>query len=213
MECATRSCGRYGHAEFVVEVGDVPQVDATWLIGYLEDAVAEGTVFAPGETIQIGWMITRIELAPAGRLTLYEPDLRSLPVRFVPGTAATLRHLRAQRNLADAFGLGDLLQFPSIADSAIACTHYDRGHDWVLSRVEPEVQIEGRDCGWFVGCAVDSHDHDDPVSLERISLYQIAMRVPEIVEYLALPPSCEVIVRRGGEPMVAYDGEVLTRKG
>lgn len=204
MECATRSCGRYGHPEFVVEVGDVPQVDATWLIGYLEDAVAEGTVFAPGETIQIGWMITRIEVAPAGRLTLYEPDLRSLPVRFVPGTAATLRHLRAQRNLADAYGLGEVLRFPSIADSAIACTHYDHGHDWVLSRVEPE---------WFVGCALDSHDHDDPSSLARISLYQIAMRVPEIIEYLALPPGSEVIVRRGAAPMVAYDGEVLTRKG
>jgi len=204
MECETRSCGRHGHAEFVVDVGDVPQIDATWLIGYLEDAVAEGARFVPGETLQIGWMITRVETASAGRLTLYEPDLRSLPVRFVPGAAGALRHLRAQRDVAESVGLADALRFPSIADTAIVCTQYDHGHNWVMSRVDPEPG----DSGWFVGCTVDSHDHEDPAALNRRSLYEVAVHVPEIVEYLARPPSSEVIVRRAGMPIIAFDSEV-----
>jgi hypothetical protein len=63
MIASTTRCKGHGHAEFVLEIDDnaVPHQHVTQIIQTLEGMVAQGSVFKPGETFQIGWMITQVQ--------------------------------------------------------------------------------------------------------------------------------------------------------
>jgi hypothetical protein len=66
----------------------------------------------------------------------------------------------------------------------------------------------GRSSGWFCGCLVKRHDHQDTDELLRVSLYETAVRfTPQIVPYLALPPG--VMLMAGGAPTIFQHGEEL----
>lgn len=186
----TRSCHQHGHPEFALELGEeVLELDAEWLRATLEGLVAQGHRFRPGETLQLGWSITRIGPLEHGRLTLLEPDFESLPTHFVPGATRTLLHLRLQRSVAESLGVAEPA-FPSLRQSAIVCSRLARAHPLWLDRALPQ----GMDSGWFMGCADESHDHQSARSLERLSLYEVALQQPAVVPYLALPPGLQLLL-------------------
>jgi len=95
---ATHRCADHGHAEFVLEVDPsaVPEQHIEQIIQTLEGMVAHGSVFTPGQTLQVGWMITQVQRHDEMRLTLFEPDMRSLAVKYVPGVTETLREMMLQ---------------------------------------------------------------------------------------------------------------------
>ena len=76
------TCHRHGHAEFsitfnpaIVPVND----DAMWVIDWLEQSVAQGERFDPGQTCQVGWLVNEIRLGENDCLSLWEPDMRQFP--------------------------------------------------------------------------------------------------------------------------------------
>ncbi len=203
----TTTCGRYGHPEFriaydpaVVVVAD----DAEWFLNWLEESVGEGARYKPGQTCQLGWVVTEVRQHESGDLTLWEPDMRSLPVEWSEGVSYTLAHLRVQKDVVESVLEAGDLSFPSMRQSAIICTRLGRNEGAVLERSEPGVA----DSGWFCGCREEDHDHNEVAELRRVSLYEAAVRVPQVVPYLALPPGVLVGVSRG-TPAVFRDGELL----
>src|SRR5262245_55171915 len=70
----TSLCRRYKHPEFRVTYDSavVPvEDDARWFVGWLEEAVASGERFAPGQTCQVGWMLTEVRDGGDCTLTLW----------------------------------------------------------------------------------------------------------------------------------------------
>src|SRR5688572_18105307 len=80
-EYITRHCRDYGLPEIRFEVSDkTPAADVEWLLGTLEHMAAQGSRFRAGDTIQIGWVVNRLEAAKRKTLRLVEPDMFSSPL-------------------------------------------------------------------------------------------------------------------------------------
>ena len=89
-----------------------------WLGGLLEQRVLGGERFAPGDSVQLGWMYTLIQERPDGHLAICEPDFLSLPVAWDEGVGRTLHHLLIQREVGASADVADVLEFPSYRMSA-----------------------------------------------------------------------------------------------
>jgi hypothetical protein len=203
----TTTCARHGHPEFriaydpaVVVIAD----DVKWFLGWLEESVGGGARYAAGQTCQIGWAITQVR-HDGDDLSIWEPDMRDLPIAWSESVSYTLAHLRIQKDVVESVLDPDELSFPSMLESAVICDRLGQGEDLVMERVEPA----GADSGWFFGCREDGHDHNDAAELQRVSLYEAVIRhAPQIIPYLALPPGILVGVGPGG-PTLFHQGEPL----
>lgn len=184
MRVATTKCRQFGHPDFVLEADDanVPGDYLTDVAKTIEDMVAVGSVFKPGQTFQIGWGLTRVE--PSGEaLALAEPDMVSFPIKWTQGVTNTLRQMMLQLLTLDSVGLRRKIDIPSIAQSLVACTHY-RERSFLLVR-SPE--YGGSDSGWFIGCLNGGHDHQDSANLRCISLYEAFLNQPGIARFASFP--------------------------
>jgi hypothetical protein len=138
-------------------------------------------------------------------LSIWEPDMRGLPIAWSESVSYTMAHLRIQKDVVESVLGPDELSFPSMRESAVICDQFGQGEDLVMERVEPA----GADSGWFFGCREDGHDHNDAAELHRVSLYEAAIRhAPQIIPYLALPPGILIGVGPSG-PTLFHQGEPL----
>ncbi len=192
MVLKTQYCHRVGHPEISISFDGnrVLSTDAEWLINYLDAKVQEGDVFEAGSTIQIGWMVNRFEMAD-GKLWLFEPDFRIIPIEFVNSVDRTLVHLRLQKDINDSVEIKDY-SFPVLNQSGIICTHFLSQSDLFMERTTPS----DRDSGWFFGCISLQHDHNDPACLRRVSLYETICAKPHLVEFLALPSGIRINLKK-----------------
>jgi hypothetical protein len=209
MIVSTTRCKDHGHAEFVLEVDEraVPPRHVSRVIETIEGLVAQGSVFTPGETLQIGWMVTRVQRYDEGRLTLLEPDMRTFPMAFVPGVTGTLRQMMLQLLFIDSLAVsrGDM-DIPSVCQSAVACKKYRDAKSLVLSRGKPHGP---RDSGWFIGCLDGGHDHEDENSLALVSLYEAFINQNQIQGWMAFPATTLIALQDGDTPKVFRDGKDL----
>lgn len=204
----TSACHKHGHPEIELEFDSdfALETDVAFFSKYLADEVAKGTKYEPGQIIQIGWMMNRID-TNGQKLTLAEPDLAAFPIQFVRGVTNTFRHLRLQKSVAESVGLEAQLSFPSILESGIVCSQLADRADFVMDRSEPKE----RDSGWFLGCADPAHDHNNPQNLSRQSLYEIVLSKPECILFLALPAG-SWILSYGGTIEIRLKDEILPFK-
>ena len=87
----TTTCAAHGHPEVTLVLArplPLPGV-ASMLLGYFEDAVARGTTFAAGQTVQVGWALLRLCDRDDGTLGVQERELS-------PEEAAALRKSSAR---------------------------------------------------------------------------------------------------------------------
>jgi hypothetical protein len=206
----TTTCASHGHPEFRLsydpKLVPVPG-DALWLANWLEESVARGERFQPGQTCQIGWLVAQVRAGADGALELWEPDVHRLPAQWVEGVSRVVAHLRLQKDVAESVP-GTEFAFPSMHQSAIVCTRFARADTLILERAQPR----GPDSGWFCGCAEADHDHDSLNELCRVSLYEAAvMSKLLIVPYLALPAG--TLLEAGtGAPTIFVNGEPVAFK-
>jgi len=178
--------------------------DVKWFLSWLEDSVREGTHFTDGETCQVGWFVTQVRKRDDEDLSLWEPDMRNLPVQWFESVSYTLAHLRIQKDVVESVLDAESLLFPSMRQSAIICTHLGQSDGLVMERTEPS----DADSGWFCGCRARGHDHNNTAELRRVSLYEAAIRyAPQIIPYLALPPG--ILVGLGTAAPTLYRNDEL----
>jgi hypothetical protein len=165
MILTTSKCGQHGHPEFVLEAGktSIPEVHLRELVRTIED----GSVFKPGDTFQVGWMWTLVQPYDASRLTLREPDMESIPIRWVPGVTETLWHRMVQVYTLDSFSLRQEINMPHFRHTLLVCTRFAQPV-FMMTRTSPS-QKNKADSGWFVGCYGDDHDHNSPANLLCLS--------------------------------------------
>jgi len=196
MRGTTTNCGKYGQQEISIayEQEKVLESDVKWLLEWLECQVANGRRFLPSETIQIGWMLTKLEPFEDGILKICEPDMEAFPVNFVDSVTNTLTHLRLQKMVAESVGVVDELSCPPLIHSAITCNWFGEHIGIFMDRFSSK----DSDSGWFIGCDDPNHDHQNQNNLQRKSLYELVVRNERnILPYLALPAGISVHVRDG----------------
>lgn len=208
IKISTMKCEQFGHPEFLLEVdaSAVPEIYIREMVEALERMVADGSVFRPGQTLQIGWMLTRLHEEGPRQLTLEEPDMRSLPIEWIPGITHTLRQKMLQVFMLDSVALRHEMQIPSILQSLIACTRYT-DCDFFMTRSEGN---NARDSGWFVGCLDDAHDHNDPGNLCCALLYEAYLGQRGIQGFVTFPAGATVRVDRQNGVTILKQGEPLS---
>lgn len=191
----TTKCKQFNHPEFQIQVSSkaVPAADIAWFLAGLEKRVAEGERFKGGETMQVGWVLIMLQAAPGGVLRIMEPDMKSVPVKFVDSLDNTLKQLRSQRDTVESFTPSIPLSFPSLRQSVVVHRDYKTTRRVLLSRYEPEEL----DSGWWLSDLNDESGARDPTHFTKISLYQLAVDRPDLVKFFAVPPGLQVIVDHG----------------
>ena len=218
METSTTRCAAQGHPEFVLECQDDIAFMLPFLLQFLEDRVAAGTVFRPGQSLQMGWSTLEIETREDGALTLSELDLSEIPGRRARSVSLTLMALYRQKAVVDSFDPPLPPAFPSMTQEAVCCDGYADADALMLTRVAGD----GRDSGWFFGCVKDGHDHQDAGRLVKAPLVELAAARPAVIEYLAMPPGSVVMLdaqenlaaafAEGGRPLRPSPGSYLDRE-
>jgi len=211
LSVATTRCHEFGQAELVLAFNprNVIEKDVRWFAAGLEQMVQSGSRFQAGQSLQIGWSIAWFVALPDNALGFEEPDMKSMPVVRQPGLTNSLAHLRLHKDTLESVLSAEALSFPSLQQSCLVCTHLSSSGSFLMDRQRPE----GGDSGWFIGCQADGHDHNDPSSLRRASLYEAVIAMcPRALAYLAFPVGATIAVDEA--PLFFVAGEPLEpRKG
>lgn len=198
----TIDCKLVDHPEFEIRVFNraIPAPDISWLLGYFERQVADGERFHAGETVQIGWMLTKLEATADGLLRVTEPDMKAIPIKFIDSVDNTLKYLRNQKDMVESIvpPLGS--DFPSLQQSAVVHAEYKRASHLLLTR-NP---AHGADSGWSL---TDPRDEGGS-SILRISLYQLGVDRPDLIKFFALPPGLQILLDGLKIHVTGPDGEI-----
>jgi hypothetical protein len=170
-----------------------------WILDYFQDAAAAGKRFRADETVQIGWMVTKLVETTDGDLEVWEPRFQSVPIQWVRGINNTLRHLILQKSVAELFQMEPL--FPSVLQAGIVVPPvWEQQGQLYLVRGSPMQN----DSGWRI-----SRDKNERVGGQYRSLFDIGCRFPSLVPFFALPPGASVL-RRAHDTSVRYRGAFVS---
>jgi hypothetical protein len=209
MELVTTECSEHDHPEVVITFDDtgIPEETGRVLVRTIEQMVAEGSVFRPGESFAIGWMIAEIAEAGEGRLTLREPDLDTAPLEYRDGVTETLRHKMIQVFSGDSYGIErDRLVIPTINQLAIACEKVPESSALLLARNDSS---DPDDSGWFALCTDEDHDHEDTGNIGVVPLHELARVRPEIIAWMMFPTGTTLLLEPEEAPLVMLDDVAL----
>ncbi|MDP2273411.1 MAG: hypothetical protein Q8N23_02450 [Archangium sp.] len=208
-EFRTTQCAAFDHAEFTLRfLRDVPVPDLEkMLIGYFENAVATGTRFKPGQTVQLGWATLRLTQRDDGTLGVLEPDLKH-ELKWIESVDQSLLETWRQKEVLASLGLLEKADYPRQALQAVVCSRTWDAPAFMMGRTEPSAPT---DSGWFVGCMDDAHDHQSPEALSVVPLIEIAVKVPPLTQFFAMPQGTDVVVSGPGRirARIFVEGEEL----
>jgi hypothetical protein len=208
QEHRTTGCSELGHPEFSFACAPgVPPVWTEWLARLLEEKVRDGERFEDGEDMQVGFMLVLFKQHEDGSLRVLEPDMESLPTVFIDSVTRTLTTCMLQKYVVESCMDGSRLSPPTLRDSAIVCNRFAGARHLSLVRSAPK----GKDSGWFIGCQDESHDHNAISNLVELSLYELALRRPDLVQYLGLPREAMVLVGQAPKGWIFRRGDERIR--
>ena len=194
----TTSIDKFPHQKIVVSVPAALEFAARSLLRYFEEEVSHGTTFRADETVQIGWMLVMLKSGTQGNLEVWEPDFKTLPVTWIRGATTTCRHLTVQNEVCRQ--LGTEPNFPSLRDSAMTSPGLSGSHGFVMFRQA----VDGPSSGWNF-----TDEGQTDVAADVCSLFQIALKAPIIVPYLALPSGTSVI-HSGSSLSITLEGRTIS---
>ena len=193
IEERTINCHLYSHPEFAIffDEDQLIEEDVSWLIASIEAEVANGHQFKEGDIFKIGWMMAKVQAHPDNLLTLSEPDLKEIPLKYVHSVTNCLIHLRWQKEILASYGLNGPSIHPSISQNVLICNQLYMASEFAMQRL----LAEGDDSGWQIVCVDPDHDHQDHTQLERITLYELASSIQaKTIPFLALPEGSQLII-------------------
>lgn len=210
QDYSTTQCTKYGQPEFVFSVddGSLSEKDAQWFRTTLEEMVAAGEKFKAGETLLVGPVPLKLEAAEGGKLRVLEPDMKSIPFKFVPSVARTLKILRRQRYAADSLGATKSIRFAPLHHPLMVTPGALKAPSIIMIRAKKQNGITG----WVLTDLENKSNSKD--DLEPISVYEAMLQRPAIMDFLALPEQFSVVVSSRKKFEIFKDGSpVEPRKG
>jgi hypothetical protein len=204
----TTKCCAFQHPEFLLKFdAAIPKGDIDVLTTFLEESVENGTLYNEGDLITLGSMLFRVARFD-NSLTLEEPDLQSMPIKWRQGVTRSVQLLRLQKDIAESVSLDDEIDPPSIRCSLLVGSDLMlEDEEFVLDRIKPG----DSDSGWFVGRRDTVLNYDVEASLRRIAVYQAIMNWPRIAGFLGLPAGCQVEIC-GNRSKISRNGSTIEIK-
>lgn len=181
-EYRTTSLGQFGHPELVVDISPEYTSFLQWFFSYFENKIKNGGVFRSGQTVQIGWMVVKLFSRPDEAIEVCEPRFDQIPIKWCSGVNRTLRDLMVQSKVCRKLNVEPI--FPSILDVGLLSDALIDGRpQFMMSRDIPSE----KDCGW-------GFQELDPIDLSigYYSLYEIAIKRPMVIPFLAIPQVCSI---------------------
>jgi hypothetical protein len=220
----TTGCSRHGHREFTIQLADpspIPDLHRV-LSDFFENAVARGTKFLPGQTVQIGW--SKLRLCDRSDGTIGVEEREPTPNEtWVESVDRALKDLWLQREVVASVGLLDELAFPYQDEHVLVTDCMIDATAMIGIRLAKQDTPEGMS-GWSFTCAED-HDHGEK---QVVPLLAVAAMTPAVVQLFALPHDTVVLVAfrpkpnapegmlriephvfRGGEELIPAPGSYL----
>jgi hypothetical protein len=203
----TDGCHRHGHRELTIHLADAPPIPRLErvLLDFVEERVARGATFAPGQTVQLGWSTLRVCERADGTLGLEERELSPRPA-WVEQVDRALLDVWRQKEVAASVGLE--LAFPRQDESFLLAGCAADAASVAMTRL-PDEDLPDGFSGWSVVCTA-RHEHTDSDALPLLAL--AAMR-PALVQLLALPHGTVALAVAGDDarvrPYVFRDGAEL----
>lgn len=187
----TTNCTTFGHREITIQLRQPPPIEGVHrhLLTYFEQAVANGTVFRQGETVQFGWSTLRICEGPDKTLGVEERELDPEGT-WTQSVDRALRDIFFQLEVGKSVGLQDALCFPRQDQLARVQPCIQRGAKMLFMRL-PDNDLPAAFSGWSLRCQAD-HPHEEA---DFCPLLAIASLNPELVQFLALPHDSAVLVQ------------------
>ncbi len=176
----TYNCYKLEHPEFCItcDPNIIPDIDADWILNFLEGEVKRGVKFTTNETIQIGGTINQFKMMEDRHLHVLEPDFKSVPIIFIDSTTSTLKYLRQQKDIAHSIRKNIEVSYVSILKSIAVGKTYKNATSFFLSREETEDSFSGY---FFRNLQTDNDEYT------LVSLYEFACNRPDLVKFLGLP--------------------------
>lgn len=187
----TTQCSAHGHREFTLQLSNAPPLPDVhrMLIGFLEDGVAGGATFLPGQIIRIGWAVLRLTDRADGTLGVEEREL--LPdVTWIEQVDRALRDTWMQKEVCASVGLLEQLTFP-LQDEAVMVAECALEAETVILTRFPLDGLPPDVSGWALCCAED-HDHGER---SFVPLLAVAANQPGLVQFFGLPHDTVVVVQ------------------
>jgi len=166
-----------------------------WVVAYLED----GAEIADGQTLQYGFTLFRC-LVQSGKLTLFAPDFRSLPVQWVDDLISAFQLIAAHKYVPESVALP--ADIPWLQQTAIVGERFEE-LPMFANRAERS-ESNKADSGWFIGSQSADVDNNNPETLRVMSLYEAIILVPQLIPFLSLPAGCSVLFSEG-DPVILRD--------
>jgi hypothetical protein len=195
---------RHGHPEIVARLTEPAIPGATgplvqWILDDLQDSIAVGTRFEPGQTIRVGWRTLRVIERADGLLGLQE---RVDADTWDEHVEQTLRDTWYHKEVAASLGLARRLMFPAEEQYvAVAECVNEAMPALVLSREETD---DPDFSGWMVSCLQD-HDHG---GWSVRSVWDLSDSMPFATQFLALPVTTSVAIEA---PHTTSTGRIRVR--
>jgi len=183
---------------------DSSQPLAQIVVSEIENHILNGSVFNEGDTFQIGWAINRFRKRGTS-LLLQEPDMETLPVKFIDGSVQSLHDLSLQNQMVARCGLEGYENFASMTETALIGKDVsDTDKQLILSRSTSQDGISG----WFIGRFQSGLNYESAENLEHVTLYEAAIRCPQTIQFFALPNETKVLLTEDSMK-VMYNNEIV----
>ncbi|MES2039039.1 MAG: hypothetical protein V4495_14485 [Pseudomonadota bacterium] len=209
---ATTACSQYGQPEFVFSSGPQKLIaaDVAWFKKVLEDMVASGEKFKDAETILVGSMVLKIAVTKDGTYRLLEPDMKSMPIKFVDSIATTLKIIRRQRETVASLDGTEVPDFSPLTGFLLIEENALQAPAMVMSRHNAK-RLGGT--GWVLSDATKKPANTTE-KMQAMSVYEAILYRPDMLDFLALPEGYTVFVKNRRDFTLAKEGKPMqVRKG
>jgi len=170
-----------------------------WLLGTGSAALADDAFWdLVRDGLQTGHLAQAFDdrmVTPAPRFILEAADISDPESeRWLIGGSRAVRTFAAQARALARLGVSDGGDAPSAHDAAVVCSRLEGADHLFAYREAPRSDL---DSGWRFGCLDPSHPHDETTT-RFAPLRDLGRRLPELVQYLALPAGWVVTREDGG---------------
>ncbi|WP_269542033.1 immunity protein Imm33 domain-containing protein [Cerasicoccus fimbriatus] len=175
------------------------------LARFIDTQFEAGAKFEAEQYLQFGWMQFKIEDFD-GELQILAPAPGKSPIEFQPDCSDALNLILRQRYVCDSFGV-EMLEC-HLGSSIICIRDFEVRNKLFIDRLDAPKEHAS---GWFLGAQDSELSPNEAENLELRSLWEIACRYPDFVDFFLLPQHWQVILEDDG-PVVSRAYEKATAK-
>ncbi len=174
-----------------------------WFCDWFEHALADCTGLGSGLQLKLGWCLLQVECHER-TLRIRAPDFRSFPLAWSDNLSNALQLLAHHKYIPESYQLR--ADIPSLEDKALVGERFEQ---LPMFMTRSDKDTDSGHSGWFIASLSAEVDNTDTAKLKMMSLYQVFLTAPHVLEYLSMPAGTQVVFETA-KPVVLSRNRELT---